>query len=185
VIATFAAGYIALRVYQKQKNDEKRNAANVIVLEIEGAEEGLRKVSVDRPFTGNDEADTVLMKTTSWDKYKHLFVADFLQDRNEWNKIADFYTQCGEYDTAVVGQNEMTDFNTQQMIANQQQVLAKYAEEYSIQLSNAKTEKEKTKFGNEYIARRTQFIGDYTGGVEGHIAQINLYIPVRFSNNAG
>src|SRR5579862_2127642 len=87
VLSTFGAGYIAWNVYKSQKSDEKRNAANVILLEIEGAEEGLRKVSPQKPFL--DDGDAVLMRTASWDKYKHLFVSDFASHRNEWGKISE------------------------------------------------------------------------------------------------
>lgn len=89
VLATFIAGYIGLRVYRNQKEDEKRSAAGVIVQEIESAEEALKKVSVDQPYT---EPRVTLMATASWDKYKHLLVSDFASHRDELDKISGFYT---------------------------------------------------------------------------------------------
>jgi hypothetical protein len=50
ILATFAAGYIAWRVYRNEKEDEKRDASNVIILEIERAETGLTQLSIDQPF---------------------------------------------------------------------------------------------------------------------------------------
>jgi hypothetical protein len=181
VLATFLAGYIVWRVYQNQLADEKRSAANVVLLEIEGAEEALKKVTTDKPFS---EERLVLMETASWDKYKHLFVSDFIGFKDEWNKITDFYSQCKGYDEAVVGQNEMTDYNTKQMIVNQQRILSDFALKHNNELAGeSKDEKSKAALKQEYKAKRTQFVDVYTGIVS-RDAPIDHYTPVRFYNDA-
>ena len=185
VLSTFAAGYIAWRVYQSQKSDEKRNAANVILLEIEGAEEGLRKVSPQKPFL--DDGYVVLMRTASWDSYKHLFVADFANYRNEWDKIAEFYAQCENYDKAVTAQNETRDDNKRELIANVQRVLAGYADQRAAQLQpdgdDFKNEETREKLEQRYRAKRQRFM-DVIVGVISKTDQINHYVPQQFFNDA-
>jgi len=128
-LVALGVGIAAYRVYAKQKRDAKRDAANIILLEIEDAERQLEKVSSARPFTGGDEEDVYLMKAASWDKYKYLFVRDF--DRNEWDKITTFYTKCQAYDQAVVFNKASTEKNQQEVRANLQRVLTDHAAQYA------------------------------------------------------
>lgn len=125
---TFVVGFVAYRVYAKQKRDAKRDAANIILLEIEDAERQLEKVNVDRPFTGADEDDVYLMKSASWDEYKYLFVRDF--DRNEWDKITAFYTRCQAYDQSVSFNKKSREHNQREVRVNLQRILADHAKKY-------------------------------------------------------
>lgn len=183
VVTTAVGGYIVWRVYRNQKDDEKRSAANIVLLEIERAEEELKKISVDRVFTGEDEDDVMLMKTSSWDEYKHFFVQDFFGHHDELAKISDFYALCEKYDDAVAGQNDMIDTNTKEMIQNYQGILAKSTEEYLEALKDTKDEKTKAELKQQYLAGRKLFDDAYTGRVS-RDAPISHYTPVRFANNA-
>lgn len=173
------------RVYQSQKADEKRNAANVILLEIEGAEDGLRKVNVTKPFS--DDGDVILMRTASWDKYKHLFVADFVNYRNEWDKIAEFYALCENYDKAVASQNETIEDNKRELISNVQRVLAGYADQRAAELApdrdDFKDEEKREALERRYRAKRQRFM-DVTVGIVSQAAQIDQYIPKKFNMDA-
>lgn len=185
VVSTFAAGYIAWRIYQNQKEDAKRNAANVIMLEIEGAEEGLRKVTTQKPF--NEDEPVVLLHNSSWDKYKHLFVQDFIGSRNEWNKISDFYAQCENYDKATRDYGTTRKDNQRELIANVQRVLAGYADQHAAQLepsgSDFINEETRKKLEQQYIDKRQRFMNVIVGVVS-QTAQINHYIPKQFEIEA-
>ena len=182
IIATFFAGFIVLRVYRNQQDDEKRNAANIILLEIEEAEEALRNVNIDKPFASSDEPDTILLKSASWDKYKHLFVADFAGYRDELKKISDFYDQCNQYDDAVADQNAMGDDNTRAMIVNLQAVLTKFAEAYFTEIVKADP-KDIATLRQQYLAVRDQF-NDIYMGITSRNAPINHYVLQKFTDNA-
>lgn len=131
-IATYLAGYIVFRVYKSQKLDEKKNAANIIVLEIERAENKLKEITVNKSVPGTEgKADIILMPIMSWDSYKHLFISDFTNFRAEWEKITDFYSLCTQYDNAIVANSKVLDDNTIQLTVNYQRILADQAAKYA------------------------------------------------------
>lgn len=178
-ITTLVAGYFALRVYRSQKEDEKRNAANVIILEIASAEDALKKISVDKPYA---DPKVILMPFSSWDRYKHLLVSDFSGYKDEWDKITGFYSQCEEYDNAMAGQNDMEDAKTKAMIVEMQRVLSKYAATYIEDLIDT-DEQERDSLPTQYKAKRDMFIDIYTGSINKNAA-IDHYTPQRFTNSA-
>src|SRR5579859_3713818 len=92
-LVTILVGSTALIIYNKTKDDFKKDAANIILLEIQNAERALKQVTE----SVNAEPPTLpqnifLMQTESWSKYRYLFVRDF--DWNEWNEITDFYDKA-------------------------------------------------------------------------------------------
>jgi hypothetical protein len=177
-LVTLIAASIAFGLYRKQKNDEKRDAANTILLEIEGAERQLTKVSEDKPFPNIDEEDVYLMRASSWDEFKYLFVNNF--DRNEWDKITDFYRRCHDYDEAVTYHNLNSKKNLQALRVNMQRVLANYADEYTRSIEG-KTEEEFTELEIKYINRRQTFINIYGNTSTTHMYS---YIPIKPQNDA-
>jgi len=180
VLATLGAGYVALRVYQNQKRDEKRNAASILLLEIGGAEDALTKVNSDKPIVGIDEADVFLMKTSSWDKYKYLFATDF-KDKNEFSKISEFYDKCKEYDDAVRLRNASFYHNQKQLRINAHRIIARYTDEYAINLEGAKDEEQKDTLSRKYMAKRKLFEDAYIGQ---DAPNIFTYLPLQPFNNA-
>lgn len=95
---TLVVGFVALEVYRRQKRDEKKNAARIILVEIENAE---RQLSVIKE-NGNDGSlleSSRLMSSYSWEKYRHMFGQNFTP--REWDTISDFYNRCLQYDKAV------------------------------------------------------------------------------------
>jgi hypothetical protein len=174
-LVALGAATIAYRVYSKQKRDTKRDAANIVLLEIENAEQQSEKVSFDKPFTDINDEDVFLMPVASWDKYKYLFVRDF--DRNEWDKITNFYRKCHSYDQSVVFHNASLDHNMKQLRVNVQRELAEYASEYASKYAGAnETDKETVK--QEYIRKRNNFTDLYTGS-EKIDPIIFTYIPTK------
>lgn len=172
IVGTFAYG-----VYRKSKRDEKRRAASVILLEIEEAEQHLVKVSAESPFPETDE-QVKLMPVASWNQYKHLFTANF--DRNETDKISDFYSRCQEYDKAAAFVSEVTfEQNQQEQRINMQRILADYAREYNDKCEQPGADKDM--FEQEYIKRRENFVRVYGNTASTHMYS---YVPVKPYNDA-
>jgi hypothetical protein len=95
---TLLVGFVALLVYQKQKRDNKRDAANILLIEIEGAEKQLQVLKDGGTPKGLKES-FYLMPSASWSKYRHLFARNFTA--REWDIITNFYARCKQFDEAV------------------------------------------------------------------------------------
>jgi hypothetical protein len=178
-VVALVVGFAAYRVYAKQKRDTKRDAANIILMEIENAERQLEKVNPDKPFAGPDGEDTFLMPSASWDKTKYLFGRDF--DRNEWDKINGFYTKCLLYDEAVRLNNNYFDKNQQELRVNLQHSLADYARTHAESLKITEPE-DIAALEKEYADKRKQYTDTMVGNTD--IDHMFMYMPVKAENDA-
>ena len=96
---TLLVGLIALHVYLKQKRDYKKDAANIVIIEIEAAERQLQIIKEGgSPRTLKE--NIFLMPSASWSTYRHLFTRDF--NSREWDILSDFYNRCNQFDEAVM-----------------------------------------------------------------------------------
>lgn len=127
-LVTLLVGLVAFRIYRKQKIDQKKDAANVILLELETAEQKLQRINSARADDLNRLPNIYLMEESSWDKFRYLFVKDF--DRNEWDKITDFYSKCKSYDEAVSYNESHFDKHVQEMRKIQHKYFGAYSAEY-------------------------------------------------------
>jgi hypothetical protein len=177
---TLAVGIAAYSVYSKQKRDSKRDAANIILLEVEAAQAQLDKVSADKPFIPPDQQSVYLMKTASWDKYKYLFVRDF--DRDEWDKITLFYINCQAYDQAVRFNKISTEKNQQAVRENLQRILTDHAAKY-VEDTISKPGKPSSatpQSEQQYLAERQEYIEQLVG----EKGQIFTYVPKQSESDA-
>jgi len=183
-VATYVAGYIGFRIYKSQKQDEKRNAANIIVLEIERAEKGLTNLTVSDPIPSMDSGNIiVLMPTVSWDNYKHLFIADFVNRRAEWEKITDFYTLCAQYDESVVQNAKVLSRNTIERAVNYQRILANLAGKHAIDRMEITDTDELIKDQQKYLLKR-QKISEEVIGSNDYGADLRQYTPKLYNQRA-
>lgn len=158
-LVTIAVGTAAFRIYRRQQHDSKRDAANVILLEIEGAEQQLQTI-IGRQSPGSLVENVYLMKNHSWDKYRYIFVRDF--DRNEWDKITDFYNKCLQYDTSVEYDSNQFASNVDKAQSHILGILANYASDYVKQVeTNVAKEQD---YKELYLKRKSAFLRSY--GVE-------------------
>lgn len=95
---TFIVGLVALEVYRKQKRDNKKTAARILLIEIENAERQLTIIS-ENGEVQNLAENLYLMPSSSWEKYRHLFAQDLTP--REWDTITNFYNKCQQFDEAV------------------------------------------------------------------------------------
>ena len=168
-VTTLLVGLFAFGVYLWQKYDNKKDAANIILLEIKNAERALRKVknSLSKEIL---EADIVVMPEDSWSKHRYLFVRNF--DRDEWDLITDFYAKCKLIDESIRYNNSAFLNDVEQIRANKQRVLADYTKEH-VKLENTDDEirdfmEITDKFDTVYMKRQDTF----------------MYLPVKPVNDA-
>ncbi len=128
-IVTIIVGYAAYFVYTKQKDDAKKSMANIILLEIRNAEKVLAEI-VDVMIGEMILAlpGKKLLSTESWSQNKHLFVQDF--DRDEFDKITVFYTNCKLFDEAIDHNESLFRKNEDEIRRNMLSVPAGFYKEY-------------------------------------------------------
>lgn len=123
---TLLVGSVALIVYLRQRRDEKRDAANSILLEIQHAERVIDKVR-DFVRKGSLDVDIVVLQADSWVKYKHLFSRDF--DKDEWDSITEFYSKAKLLDNAIEYNNKGFSADVDQIRMNKQRILADFTKD--------------------------------------------------------
>lgn len=167
-LVTIATGCIAFVVYIKKQRDHKRDAANIILLEIQNAERCLKKIR-ENILKDKLEENYYTMKTDSWSVYKYLFVRHF--DRDEWDLITEFYQTCQLIDTAIMHQSSMFQRNEEQLRINMLKNTAEYIDK-AIQ-SNVDQN------GHEALVQlATQFQNEYLLQPE-----LTLYTPIKPIND--
>ncbi len=171
-IVTLLVGLVAFRIYKKQKLDAKRDAANVILLEIQSAEQQLQIVN-QNPDTLSETL--LLMKNSSWDKYRYLFVRDF--DRNEWDKVSDFYNKCILYDRSALSYSSTWADNVKSAQSEVLRVLAEFAKDYTTLSESVKDPEDLSKLRAEFEQRKGYFISAY-----GVVQNTDNYEPPYFYN---
>lgn len=152
-LITLFVGSVAFSIYRKQKRDAKRDAANVILLEIQSAEQQLQVV---RQAKDELAENVYLMKNSSWDKYRYLFVRDF--DRNEWDKISDFYNKCLQYDASVAYASTYFGSNVEKAQDHIMETLAEYAKQYVSDVEVLENPDDKQELTDLYKARKSNFL---------------------------
>lgn len=163
-IATLLVGSYAFTLYKKQKEDIKRDAANIISLEIQNAEKVLklaqRSLEKDLPTL---PSDVITMPTESWNKNKYLFVSDF--DSNQWEAISNFYSTCMLFDEAVRTNASYFQKNEEQIRVNIQKNTSELTKEYIKKIDSAATEADKAKFRAELRAKSGEQMNLYLSAV--------------------
>lgn len=132
-VAIIAAS-ITLGIYYVRRKDYKRDAANIILLEIQSAEDNMseaRKTYESARAKDNDQImfpeKLRLMKTESWTKYKYLFVRDL--DSVQWQAVSNFYSNCLHFDEAVEHRDGTFGLNETGIRAGIQANISAYSKE--------------------------------------------------------
>lgn len=95
-IITAIVGFFAFVIYKKQKNDYKRDAASILLMEIRYAEHLIdlyKNIGIRMDFYIDQ-----LLPTNSWNRYNYLFIKRL--DRDEIDLINNFYNSCSLIDKA-------------------------------------------------------------------------------------
>lgn len=94
-LVTLLVGSVAISLYIFQKRARKRDAANIILMEVRYAESAIDRIKRGETI----EPLYVLLPKNNWSKYSYLFVGDL--DRDEIDLINDFYNQCEMIDKSL------------------------------------------------------------------------------------
>ncbi len=86
--ATFLSVLTVIGVYYWQLKKEKKDSALVLLMEIRNAERAISDIKNTKTISET----TSVMPVSSWQRFQHLFVADF--DLDELSLINDFYNLC-------------------------------------------------------------------------------------------
>lgn len=86
--ATLLTGFVAWRVYLSQKNDNKIQAARVLLTEIRIAEEKIDQLKNILDTESITDLPSIF-PTKNWKNYSHLFISDF--DQDDLKLINSFY----------------------------------------------------------------------------------------------
>jgi hypothetical protein len=123
-IITLGVGFFAFRIYKKQKDDKKQDAANIVLQEIRNAEAQLIQA---KEIIARDKVipeSIVAMNTRSWSKYGYLFIRDLTSE--EWQFVDNFYEKCAQFDELVEYSKTFFKKNEEQIRVNLHQALGDY-----------------------------------------------------------
>lgn len=110
---TLVVGFTAYFIYKKQKRDEKKDAATILLAEIKSATAILPGLVARFDDRRTIESGLILLPSESWSKYKYLFVNDLKAE--EWQAVDKFYKNCLDYDKALAEQQSYFAQNTGQV----------------------------------------------------------------------
>ncbi|HEU5121231.1 MAG TPA: hypothetical protein VFT59_00150, partial [Candidatus Saccharimonadales bacterium] len=126
-LITLAVGSFAFLIYQKRQKDTKKDAANILLLEIKNAEAQLAQAKEIILRDKIVPESIFAMKTASWSKYGYLFIRDLTDE--EWRLINNFYEKCRQYDEVVEYSNTFFKKNEEQIRVNLHQAIADYTKD--------------------------------------------------------
>jgi len=152
-------GLFIFVIYYKQKLDNKRDAANILLLELQNAERQIKQIKESLAANKGLPQDIFTMPNENWSKYSYLFVKDL--ERNEWDKISDFYNKCKLLDQAVEYNNSFFQKNEQEIRINTQRIIADYTKEYKDKIQKTNNKATKTKLQAEMSIKINEFINEY------------------------
>lgn len=132
-LVTVVVGCFAFGVYFKQKGDDKRAAANMILLEIRHIEKSVKEV---KNALKNDNLNTVeddVIREDVWSKYSHIFSKDF--DNDEWEAVSNFFQNAKLLNAAVKKSRDPYNGDVAQIRINKQRHIAELAHEAMVKPS--------------------------------------------------
>ena len=169
-ICMIFVGFVAIVVYKMQKIDENKNAAILVVTQIDDLK---NKITDIVEIINNNKLDAVsiyetldILEENQWDKYKHLFVGKI--DLNSLRIIDNFYSGVSLIREQLILSKKLQ----QQSFFNNQQFLGQDSNMYLIQaldnknsmnITNIKDvlrkipeENEETKNTKEYLIKNVE-----------------------------
>lgn len=113
-LVSLVVGAFAYIVYWKQQQDNKRDAAKIILQEIRRAED----IIYDYKENGNYKFTKKIISTNSWAKNIHHFVGNL--DADELDKISNLYS-TGEYLDSII--TKVSDSNFDESVKQYQSII--------------------------------------------------------------
>lgn len=123
-LTTLLVGGFVFVQYKINQRDRMRDAASIIVIEVQTASrtiKSIRKRLTDRVL----DSDVSVMPSDSWKENRQLF-AKYL-DRDEWDTVEDFYDRARLLDDIVRYNRQMFRNDVEQIRINKQRAAADFA----------------------------------------------------------
>ncbi len=153
-LITLIVGAVAFVIFFLQKFDHKKDAANILLLEIQNAERAIKKIQ-ENLAKEQLASDIFLMPSESWTRYKYLFLRNF--DRDEWDSVEDFYNKCRLIDEDIRYNNSAFWSDVEQIRANKQRILADYSRDAVKEINSEKDVIKHADILEEYKKRTEKF----------------------------
>ena len=95
VVATIFAALVAYIIWIFQKRSDKRDIAQIILMEIRNAEKNIISMNGNKILN----PDIILLPTNNWVRKNYLFINDL--DTDEFDLINNFYNKCSLIDKSL------------------------------------------------------------------------------------
>jgi len=122
-VALLVGAFIFVQRLINQR-DELKNAAQLILIDIQSAERKIKNVK-GRLIEGVLESDVSIINSDSWALYRHK-LASFL-DRDEWDDLDSFYDKASLLDSTIKYNSQMFRNDVEQIRINKQRAAADFA----------------------------------------------------------
>lgn len=185
---TIAVGSLAIYIYKKQQSDAKKDAANIILLEIKNAEAQLVQAKEIILRDKIIPESIFAMKTSSWNKYGYLFIRDLTDE--EWRLVNSFYERCRQYDEVVEYNNTFFKKNEEQIRVNLHQAIADYTKDMLTKVGKAfeiEDDKEREEKNQEIIKEYKDLTSSFYDSFMGELTSSNskyFYSPQKTFHDA-
>lgn len=123
LVALLVGAFVFVQ-YKLSKKDEVKNAALLIVTEVQGAERKIKNIK-KRLSDNVLESDLSIINSNSWQQYRHFFVKSL--ERDEWDEIEEFYDKALLLDDTIKYNAQMFRNDVEQIRINKQRAVADFA----------------------------------------------------------
>jgi|GEM_PF-1398191 len=130
--ATIFSAWVVLVVYYAQKRDSRIKAAQILLMEIRGAEQALDRLRIE----GVVEDTVSVLPVNSWAEAQHMFVK--IMDQDEFGQIANFYNMCSVIDDHVERQKSFISISNEAKVKLIQQKLLELADRHKDRTEESK-----------------------------------------------
>ncbi len=178
-IATVVAVFVGFDI---QKQEEKKNAATIVLMEIRDAENSIEELKNSDLKTVNFN-EVAVLPINSWSKFNHLFVKNL--DRDELDFLNDFYKKCFLTENAIKALQENFSIAIQEKAKTIYPKLLVLAEKHS-----NKTFEENRKGDSAYSKEKQAILDTYYRDSESFVPDaprenLRKYITtIRFITNS-
>lgn len=164
-ICMIFVGFVAIVVYKMQKIDENKNAAILVVTQIDDLK---NKITDIVEIINNNKLDAVsiyetldILEENQWDKYKHLFVGEI--DLNSLRIIDNFYSGVSLIREQLILSKKLQQqsfFNNQQFLGQDSNMylIQSLDNKYSFNITNIKDVLKKIPEDNEEIKNTKEYL---------------------------
>ena len=164
-ICMIFVGFVAIVVYKMQKIDENKNAAILVVTQIDDLK---NKITDIVEIINNNKLDAVsiyetldILEENQWDKYKHLFVGKI--DLNSLRIIDNFYSGVSLIREQLILSKKLQQqsfFNNQQFLGQDSNMylIQSLDNKYSFNITNIKDVLKKIPEDNEEIKNTKEYL---------------------------